>query len=66
MPGIEAEQEPLHPGLVLRAVSATHRHDQPPGAARGQVVDPGQEVAAQLLVVRVQADDAPPVTDERG
>ena len=65
MPGIEPQQQPLHPGLVLRAVRAAHRDDQPPGAARGQVVDPREQVAAQLLVVGVQADDAPPVADQR-
>jgi hypothetical protein len=66
MPGVELEQQPLDPGLVLRAAGAAHRDNQAPGAARGQVVDPGQQLAAQLLVVGVQADDAPPVTGQRG
>jgi len=62
--GIEPQQQSFHPGLAVRAARAAHRDHQAPGPARGQVVDPREQLAAQRLVVGVQADRAPPAADQ--
>jgi len=65
MSWVQLQQQPLDAGFLPGPVRAADRDDEASGAPGRQVIDPGDKLVTQRLIVAVEADERPPVANQR-